>query len=291
MAQYEALADGNRRVHPELARRLAVAPPRDRIKVILWLKEPEQAGAVRPDADEEASMPAASRADMVAARADSQRAAVVEQLTRPTLANLRRLDPRARPDRLSPAVYATLPATAIALVAQWSEVATVYEDVVNQPDLNVARPTILADAVHAVGITGAGVQVAQIEVGGRVAAANPYLNGVTQDAASVCAAASAHSTGVAGIIRSTHGTHRGIAPSVALRAGGSCNGISSELQSQSTAAADWGAKALNLSWVAGPAWCPGRTIGSMTTWSSTGFARSSSPRATRAGPAAPAPAT
>ena len=92
------------------------------------------------------------------------------------------------------------------------------------------------------------MQVGVIEVGGRVATANPNLAGVVQDLTSVCAAASGHSTAVTGMVRSTHATHKGIAAGANVRAGGSCGGISSELQSRSTAAADWGATALNLSW-------------------------------------------
>jgi hypothetical protein len=88
--------------------------------------------------------------------------------------------------------------------------------------------------------------VAQIEVGGRIATSNPYLAGVIQDTTYSCA--HWHATSVAGIIRSTHSTHRGIAPATTLWAGGSCSGNLSQLQNRSTAAANWGAQALNLSW-------------------------------------------
>jgi hypothetical protein len=52
---------------------------------------------------------------------------------------------------------------------------------------------------------------------------------------------------VAGTIRSTHGTVRGIAPNVSLRVAGSCGGWPSELTSRSSAASAWGARAFNLS--------------------------------------------
>lgn len=248
LAQYEETAAAGKRIHPELARRMSSARPQEKLRVILWLKEPDQAAGGRPDANEEASMHADSRAESVFSRADTQRAAMVGRLTGPLLRNLRQFDPDAKGDRYSPAVYATLPAATITRVAGWTEVAAVYEDAVNKPELDVARQAILADVVNNAGITGSGVPVAQIEVGGRVATANPYLSGVVQDGTSVCASASSHSTGVAGIIRSTHPTVRGISPNVTLRAGGSCGGVSSELQSQSTAAVDWGARVLNLSW-------------------------------------------
>ena len=98
---------------------------------------------------------------------------------------------------------------------------------------------------------------AQIEVGGRVATANPHLSGVTQDATDVCAGNSSHSTGVAGIINARHvtptwpffwPTFEGMAPGATLRAGGSCRGNSTQLQDASTRAANWGARAMNLSW-------------------------------------------
>jgi hypothetical protein len=124
-------------------------------------------------------------------------------------------------------------------------------------ELVTSRPTIQATVVHGRGITGAGVRIAQVEVGGRVAAANPNLAGITQDATFVCAAASAHSTGVAGILRSTHAMMRGIAPGATLWAGGSCGGVTAQLTGQSTAAANWGARALNLSWGANIGLVPG----------------------------------
>jgi len=248
LAQFEEMAQVDKRIHPDLARRMGSAGPRDKLAVILWLKEPDQAGGGRPDVSEEASMHADSRADAVFSRADTQRAAMVERITGPLLRNLRQFDPDAKGDRYSPAVYAKLPAEAVTRVAGWTEVAAVYEDVINKPELDVARQAIRANVVNSAGITGSGVSVAQIEVGGRVATANPNLAGVVQDGVSVCSTASGHSTGVAGIIRSTHATVRGISPGVTLRAGGSCGGVSSELQSRSTAAVDWGARVLNLSW-------------------------------------------
>lgn len=248
VAQYEEGARASRAVHPGLALRMERAAPDDRIPVILWLKEPDQEAPGRPDAVEERSMAAGALGETVFARVDAQRAGRVEQITAPVVKSLNRMDAKARADRYAPAVYASLSAEAIAKLAGQAEIAEIYEDVINKPELDVARQTILANTVNATGITGSGVQVAQIEVGGRVATANPNLAGVVQDATSVCAAASGHSTGVAGIIRSTHATARGIAPAATLRAGGSCGGVSSELQSRSTAAADWGARALNLSW-------------------------------------------
>lgn len=249
LAQYAEPHDAHGgRIHPQLARQMRGARPHDKLRVILWLHEPDQAGASRPDAHEEASLPGDSLAKTVFVRADTQRAATVERLAAPVLRSLRQFDADAQGDRYAPAIYATLPAAAIARVARWTEVAAVYKDEVDKPDLDMARKVIQANVVHTLGTTGFGIRVAQIEVGGRVATANPSLNGVVQDGPFVCIAASDHSTGVAGIIRSTHATVRGIAPDVTLWAGGSCFGLESELLNRSTAAADWGASVLNLSW-------------------------------------------
>jgi hypothetical protein len=150
--------------------------------------------------------------------------------------------------KYDPVLYASLAPAAVVEVAGWPEVDTVYLDRINEPELEVARSTVNANIVHGRGITGSGIRVAQIEVGGRIATSNPYLAGVTQNTTYVCSTVSSHSTAVAGIIRSTHPTRRGIAPGALLWAGGSCYGYSSQLQNRSTVAADWGARSLNLSW-------------------------------------------
>jgi len=59
------------------------------------------------------------------------------------------------------------------------------------------------------------------------------------------------------LINSAHPTARGIAPGALLWAGGSCSGLSSQLQDRATAAANWGARAVNLSWGSSAALSPG----------------------------------
>jgi hypothetical protein len=89
------------------------------------------------------------------------------------------------------------------------------------------------------------VQVAEIEVGGRINTANPFLAGITQDLTFSCP--SFHATAVAGMIRSTQSPETGVAPAVNLWIGGSCRGNSIEIQDRSTAASVWGARVFNLS--------------------------------------------
>jgi len=141
-------------------------------------------------------------------------------------------------------LFADLTPDQIGQVAAWSEVDTLYLETPAEPALNIARTVIGADVVQNLGITGNGVKVAEMEVGGRVFA-HPALAGVINDNAYSCT--TNHSTHVAGIIRSTDPVFTGIAPNVLLRVGGSCDGDTSEILERSTRAADWGARVFNLS--------------------------------------------
>jgi hypothetical protein len=243
-----ALAAQYGKLDPSLAQKLNSAPANQPMRVIIWLKESSQAGASRPAPNaNSASLASEAQVNAFFEQVDAKRAAAVEPVVTPVASKLRNLGTNVSTDKYAPVVYASLTPNTIRQVGGWSEVLQVYEEQKAQPALEVARPTILADTVHSRGFTGTGVQVAQIEVGGRIATSNPYLSGTLQDTTYVCSSPSGHSTGVAGIIRSTPPTVRGIAPGVSLWAGGSCSGSISEVQNRSTAAADWGARALNLS--------------------------------------------
>jgi Subtilase family len=263
----EKLADAERaarldrygRLDPRLAERLETAAGDERFDVLLWLDAPATAYD-RPalGGPDTTLKDLASFYDEI----DAARARDVAEVTRPVLERLAGLGIEATADSHAPVVYATLPVDLLRELSSWEEIDTVYEAGTNEPEVEVSVPTVRGDAVKGLGINGAGVNVAQIEAGGRVATGNPHLAGVTQDATSVCAAASAHSTAVAGIIRSRHFflpppftgfTREGMAPGVNLRAAGSCAETDGELQDRSTAAANAGSSALNLSW--------GRNIG------------------------------
>jgi len=247
-AEHAAYAARYGRFDPALAELLAANPQAD-VPVIIWLKEGASEPPARPAPSPDGSA-VMSEADQEAflQQVDAERADKVGRVVAPVAARLAGLGVSVERQPFDPVLYTRASAGVIAEAAQWNEVDKIYLDHTNEADLDIARQTILANTVNSRGITGSGIRVAQIEVGGRVATANPNLAGVVQDTTSVCAGASGHSTGVAGIIRSTHATVRGIAPGALLRAGGSCGGVSSELQSRSTAAADWGARAINLSW-------------------------------------------
>jgi hypothetical protein len=236
-------------LEPALAQRLARSSTDDAVDVIIWLKEPPASAPSprrEPSADGRApTTPGDVRAAHTATSA--RRAAAVQRLASPVVDRLSQLGLSANRVWAAPALYARLPAQWIRAVATWTEVDRVYLARRSTPDLESARPTVHADVVQARGITGAGVPVAQLEIGGRLSASNPYLAGVLQDQTFVCDSESAHGTMVAGVLRSTHPTIRGIAPAITLWAGGSCSGDPAELHDRAAAAAAWGAQVFNLS--------------------------------------------
>lgn len=232
---------------PALAEQLKTAARNEVIPVVIWLKEAERELPLRP-LPGDAALANKVAIDTLLAEVRVQRAEAVREVVEPVAARLQGLGVRVTTNGLVPVISASLTAETVQKVSGWSEVDMIYLDGTNETEMDVSRMATGAAHVEFVGFNGTGERVAQVEVGGRVAVANPFLSGITQDATSVCSSNSGHSTGVAGIIRSTDWTQRGIAPSVALWAGGSCNGLLTELQTASTAAANWGATALNLSW-------------------------------------------
>lgn len=237
-------------LEPRLAEVLAQAEPNSQLPVILWLSAPPRSLArPLPDAARE-SMQAAGGADALLAGNDAERAARSEEACRDVLERLRALGVTARRDELAPMVFARVTPAQVREAASWPGVVTLAYDDVQLSELDSARRTIRADVVHGRGLAGAGVQLAQIEVGGRVRPPqiNPALSGVVQDAAFVCASPNDHATAVAAVIASRKTTTRGISPDASLWAGGSCGGVASELLDRSSAAQVWGARALNLSW-------------------------------------------
>lgn len=233
------------RLDPALAQVLATASDTDRVDVVIWVQEPPFKPLERPAAR---SRPSREKLAEIFARMDAHRKGAVQAALSPTLRFLRARGFEVTPAEYSPALYASLTPDEALLVSFAPGVDRVYLAPVNRPELNVSGATVGTPTVHARGINGSGVYIGQIEVGGRIATSNPYLSGVTQDTTNVCSSASSHSTAVAGIIRSTHGTYKGAAPSATLWAGGSCSGDSTQLQNRSTAAVNWGARGLNLSW-------------------------------------------
>ncbi len=221
------------------------------IKVIIWLKEQSYAGPERPALEDSNAVPAEEQTKILEdfyEKADAQRAAAVERVVAPVVERLKKQGNEVMTSTSAPIIIASLTSKKIKEIANWDEVDMVYQDIINEPALNIARPTILANTVWNRNIAGFGVKVGEVEVGGQINTTNPYLGppSIYQDSLYSCL--SPHATAVAGIIRSWHPTYFGTAPGVWLWIGGSCNGFFSQLQSRETAATDWGARVLTNSW-------------------------------------------
>jgi subtilisin family serine protease len=257
--ELEKLNEAERRAHDERFGKLdpALVERLERggdkvLPVLIWLSQGETE-AWRPPSDARLSTEDVDRA---LARIDAIRAKQVGELAEPVVRDLRALGVEAVAAPGLPVVQAVVPVELLSEVSALSTIDTVYLDnESNEPELDVAVPVVDLPSVHGAGFRGNGVQVGVVEVGGR-AAANPFLSVEVQDPATACAAASSHSTAVAGLIRANPGfawpfawsNLTGAAPSARLRVGGSCGGVDSELQARSTDAANWGARILNLSW-------------------------------------------
>lgn len=236
------------KLDPVLSKHLETAIAYEPIEVSVWLRGPQHEGPRRLRRRKGGEQPLRQdESDEFLRSVDAKLKAAVKPVVAPVAAKLERLGYAVMTDDFTPVIYVKLTPAAISEVEQWGEVERIYLSERSYQTLNVARDTIEADVVNARGFDGTGIRVAQVEVGGRVASGNPNLSGMTHSTVYQCASDDRHGTGVAGIIRSTHATIRGIATGANLWAGGSCGGVESELHSQSTAAADWGARAINLS--------------------------------------------
>ncbi len=234
-----------------LAELIVQAEPTAQLPVVLWLSSSPSHALARPlPGAARSSALAAGGASSLRASVDADRAARSEASCRDVLERLSASGAAARRDELAPMVFARLAPAQVRDAANWPGVVTIAYDDVQYSLLDSARGTIRANVVHARGVAGAGVKLAQIEVGGRVRppAINPALSGVVQDPVYVCSTPDVHATAVAGAIASRKASHRGIAPDASVWAGGSCGGATSELLDRSSAAQLWGARALNLSW-------------------------------------------
>ena len=247
------------RLTPELAQQVSTGSPAGRIGVNIWLREAPSAPATRPNPNREnAGRVSEAQIQSTLQGAQIQRTAEVRAVNTPIVQRLAGLGITAQASTLAPVVVAELTPSEVQTVGTWPEVDTMYPSYRTSRELEVVRPTTGASTVHTRGVTGLGVLIGVLEVGGRVATANPFLSGITQDTTHVCATPEEHGTGVVGIIRSTDTTRRGIAPDAIVRIGGVCpDGITpavfdARMQARTNDAVTWGARAFNLSWGSNP---------------------------------------
>jgi hypothetical protein len=247
------------KLDPALAERLANNSADEPVEVIIWLKQPSTTEDDRSlpfeveqlRSDDGQKQFARAQAQLYSDQIDLRRAATVERAVAPAIARLTERGHYATTDRYAPVIYASLKPEAIREVARWEEVDQVYLSTIHEPQLDTVRVTIRTPLVHWLNIKGQGVKVAQVEAkGGRVAANNPYLPSFVQDTTFVCDSpeeSDGHATAVAGVMLSNRPGFGGISPLATLWAGGDCAGVSSRLMDRANDAADWGARAINLS--------------------------------------------
>lgn len=230
----------------DLFARLQGAAPDQLFPVVLWVREPFTDPAVlRPDPGAD---PAEDDVDGASAANDDARRAAVQAAVAPVVDQLASKGFPAEADDLVPAVSTELPAQVLLdEVSHWTEVLAIHDDSQPyEPTLEIQLPACQTNVVHNQGITGAGVRVAAVEVGGRINTTNPFLTPVTQDLTFSCL--SGHAAAVAGIIRSTNTARLGHAYNSNLWIGGSCFGSGAQLTNRSTwAALFFGARTFNLS--------------------------------------------
>lgn len=234
----------NGRISSGLLEDLAKLPPDQEVKVAIWAREPAELGEgmVRPEAGEDLQP---ADVDSIYQQQQSWRREVVSAATRPLVERFAAMGYQATADEESPVVEVTLKPDVIREVARWDDITEVDAARLAEQTMDVARATIESDLVQNGGITGAGVRVGVIEVGGRAHTTNPYMPPIVQDTIGSCL--HWHGTSVVGVIASRHTVHKGIAPNASIYVGGDCWGSSSGLTAASNRASNWGARVFNLS--------------------------------------------
>ncbi|MCY1082094.1 S8 family peptidase [Archangium lansingense] len=234
----------NGRISTGLLEDLAKLPPDQELKVAIWAREPSTMGEglVRPEANKDLQP---ADVDSVYQQQQSWRREVVSAATKPLLERFAAMGYQATADEEAPVVEVTLKPDTIREIARWDDITEVDAARFAEPTMDVARATIESDLVQNAGITGSGVRVGVIEVGGRAHTTNPYMPPITQDLTGSCL--HWHGTSVVGVIASRHTTHKGIAPNSSIYLGGDCFGSTSGLTAASNRASNWGARVFNLS--------------------------------------------
>jgi len=223
---------------------MASASPDEPIEVSIWLEEPPYSPPALPDVNKQPLT--AEEADAYLKLADEKRAEAVEKITKPALEEIESMGLKATADTYSPTLQASLTPDEIRQAQDLKGIERIYLAPQFEQLVDVARQVVHADILNNRGLTGSGEKVAEIEVGGQIDTDNPNLSGVNQDRTYSCL--HDHAVAVAGIIRSTNTTVRGVAPDASLWIGGSCEGYTSQVKSRTNAAANWGATVFNNSW-------------------------------------------
>lgn len=230
------------KLDPKLHESLQTAARDELIEVAIWLKAPQiQPMGRTPGGEEEQRV-----AELAGVKASHL------QNAQGVLSRLQALGVAGKADDLSPLVFGTLSPQTIQEVAKHPGVVAIYGAIVAQPRIDYATTTERTPFVWQRGNTGSGMKVA-VHEGRGVMDGNPYLH---NDIHAVTHWDTAnkdknyHPTCVAGVIASTHDTHKGEAyetPEIL-----SANFHYGSPQADITSAMSWaisnGARAINMSW-------------------------------------------
>ena len=205
------------KLHPKLHNKLEAVRGDQKIKVAFWLNTSEDLEAQDPR-DGRTDLTREEVDELLARRMDQVKAATsraTEGLTRALERAGHVVDGRGEG---APMVFTTLPAGLVKQFSERSDVEVAYlaQDEEYQDHMNVAGPSMKADTLWNLGITGTGARIAIIE-DGRVDFGNSCLSAnnlgtrVPEDPE-----IAEHTTAVAGIAASTHNNFRGIAPGAGI---------------------------------------------------------------------------
>ena len=219
-----------------------------RVKVAFWLNSSEDLDALDPR-DGRMDLSATQVEELLA-----QRAAQVKNVSSRSTDGLARALERAghavqRRGEGAPIVFATLPAGLVRQFSERADVQLVYlaEDNQYQDQMNVAGPSIKADALWSLGITGQGTNIAIVE-DSRVDFNNSCLSNNIGTRVPNHPEVDDHATATAGMAAGTHNRYRGIAPGAGIYSANSTTYLhDSEISAAIDAGAD-NAHILNNSW-------------------------------------------
>ncbi len=236
-------------IAPDFHDTLVAAPAGETFEVVITVEEASGEPTVtRPDPELEIGE---TELEDLILQLDIEEDALVQQALAPVVSRLEGMGYVVEADSFAPILKVELSADVILNdVAEWAEVVAMDPAEIFEETLEIQVPTMLTNVIHSRGFTGTGERAAVIEVGGRINTANPNLATprIVQDTLYSCV--SGHTAGVAGIVGgsgSTNINRQGHAPNTNMWIGGSCGGRGWQLQSRSTAAANWGARTFNLS--------------------------------------------
>ncbi len=223
-----------------------------RLPVMLWLAGELTAPTPRPPATGEPLDP--KWIDQLLLAADAGLAKVLERRINPVLELVRVHDSKARSGVSAPYIMAELGADALRSLALHPEIDRIYHLGEVSNELLVAKQATGLDVVALAGLHGQGVRVAAIEAqAGTIEPNSLLIRPVLQNTLNVCAGqVSGHATSVAGVMLERRLSYfnageEGVASGVQLWAGGSCSNRSDQMIDAQSRAADWGARAINLS--------------------------------------------